>query len=409
MLLASPLLCDNPATNSYRTPLFSPLPLSSRQRTDARPSIPLSIQRTCNALQSLLAGATPQTQSVGIASNTPVTITNGPAPRRSQESKQNALLQNPAPVNKPGLAPTPTRHEMQKRRASRLPVTTTHNAPVMGEHTLTAPTLEKASRPTTPPPAPRGANKRRRSDSDDASRLNDSQSLRAPSTPKRQRKLPADLPQGLKEADFDAIHKCDGTDAAPLSSCPQHPAMLLRRRSSHQDERTIRQVPSRVLQRPAHHRRASSSAMMSLFFTTLQLDTSVSIQPVVQQRDRGKQQQRESASAMSDTGYEHQRQHSLTTLALDTAALEHPPNHAVDSTATTITATTTQSIESSTAIDSSSLLLKSWEDSQLEQISRGMAVRGRMRIRRPRLGGRAERKRVDGMGWVVSRTAGGDY
>ena len=395
MLLASPLPCDNLGAQSNRTLLFSPLPLSSLQRTNSRSSsIPLSIQRTCNALQSLLAGAASPAQNINTASNAPVTTTNAPTHRRPQDDRSGASPRSPTLVKKPVLAPAPTRPELQKRRASRLSLTTTHSVPAEKVRIASTPPPEQIScRPTTPPPALRGANKRKRSDSDDASRSNnDSQSPRAPSTPKRQRRLPVDLPQGLREADFDSIP--EHNDIHPRSSAQTQHLMPPRRRSYQDDGCTVRQLPSRVLQRPAHHRRASSSAMMSLFFTTLQLDTSTSVRSFAQEEE-GEQSQRlqPHTSVLSDTQphTESQPRH------------RHHPSPSADHTSTTPppTALPSSSPTSTQAPpEDSSILLKSWEDAQLEQISRGMAVRGRMRIRRPYSGGRVERARVDGMEWL---------
>lgn len=408
MLLASPLPCDGIAAQAYRTPLYSPLPLSARQRTNSRSSsIPLSIQRTCNALQSMLANVTtPQTHATSVANNSALTSStppNAPTLARSQQSTQaTCLLQSPALARKQILTSAPTRPELLKRRASRLSVITTHCAPADVEKSNKSPRRSaQAPRASTPPPppllpstasAPRGANKRRRSDSDDVSRATQDHepSQQQPSTPKRQRRIPAELPQGLKATDFDAISE---SIAVPLPSACVRVAPL--RRRSHQDERTLRQPPTRVLQRPAHHRRASSSAMMSLFFTSLQLDA----QMQSPNSQAGGEQRCQRRRCLSPDASLHRYNRSLPDSS-DTAIIE------LAATTTAATSTTTNTMARKDIIseaaaaepESESILLGSWEDAQLEQISRGMAVRGRMRIRRP-VGGRAERGRVDGMGW----------
>ena len=346
MLLASPLPCDNLATLSHRASILSP-PFSPRQRPASRTSaIPLNIQRTCNALQSLLAGAAPT--STPRSHNTSVAPI---AQSHAHPGASSALLRSPALVQTPTITAAPKRPDLQKRRTSRLSIFTTRTAPTH-ERTANTPITTQEASPKTPPLALRGANKRRRSDSDDASRSNAEQ--QQPSTPKRQRKLPVELPQGLKESDFESL--------------PEEPALLrqppLPRRRSYQDDQTVRlSAPPRVSRRPPHHRRASSSAMMSLFFTHLQLDTSTQA-----------------------TSSQPQQPLQNNIVAIHPQAKAPSALHAPD-----------------TPLSHNTMMLQSWHDAQLEQISRGMAVRGRMRIRRP-LGGRAERPRVDGMGWTSQAT-----
>ena len=347
MLLASPLPCDNLAPLSHRASILSP-PFSPRQRPASRTSaIPLNIQRTCNALQSLLAGAAPT--STPRSHNVSVTPT--PQLSHAPSAASNALLRSPALVQKPTITAAPKRPDLQKRRTSRLSIFAT-KAPPTDQRIAGTPAPIQALPPTTPPPAPRGANKRRRSDSDDAARSHSEQ--QQPSTPKRQRKLPVELPARLKESDFESLPE----ELAPL----RQPS--LSRRRSYQDDQTVRlSAPPRVLRRPAHHRRASSSAMMSLFFTHLQLDTSTQATS-----SRGQQTLQNTAVAIPPQ--------AEMPSALD--APERPTSN-------------------------NTMMLQSWHDAQLEQISRGIAVRGRMRIRRP-VGGRAERPRVDGMGWASQAT-----
>ena len=388
MLLASPLPCDILTPPTHRTSLISPLPFSSRQRTHSRSSsIPLNIQRTCNALQSLLAGNPHAPASVITSAPTKQDI-----PKHSPQNSEHVQLQSPAVIQQPLLAPAPPRPELRKRRASGLSMTTTKIAPK--EEMVTTPQDSQRHTPKTPPSAPRGANKRRRSDSDDASRYdsNDASSAQPlPSTPKRQRRHPTELPQGLTATDFDSIPSDTELPPPPPTLLPRsHLPPPLQRRSSSQGERTVRQIqpqpPLRVLQRPQHHRRASSSAIMNLFFTHLQLSNRSTTPLLTTAEQPRNQTQQPSDPFTAIPNYEPpsnlEPNNAHFQPGHDHLYYDSPPN------------------KESTSKTSTDLLLRAWPSSQLELIARNMAVSigSNMRIRRrccPR-GTRPERARVDG-------------
>ncbi|KAJ5983536.1 hypothetical protein N7481_005635 [Penicillium waksmanii] len=87
---------------------------------------------------------------------------------------------------------------------------------------IATPNTSPAILATTPPPAPsapaHGAKKRRRSNLDDESDSDNEISRNRPSTPKRQRHVPYELPLGLSSTDFYSLH------SPPITQSPPSPA-----------------------------------------------------------------------------------------------------------------------------------------------------------------------------------------
>ncbi|KAJ5397633.1 hypothetical protein N7509_005746 [Penicillium cosmopolitanum] len=176
MLLPSALPCDVRRSSRF-TPsrLFSTPPPSDRGNQNGN-----GLLGTCRALQSLLNGSP------------------APSPRRSVKPQR---LQSPLLLNPPRRS---TRSRKLARPAS------------------PRPTPPPTTLATTPPPAPsapaRGANKRRRSNFDDESDSDNEISRNRPSTPKRQRHIPYELPLGLSSTDFYSLH------SPPITQSPPSPA-----------------------------------------------------------------------------------------------------------------------------------------------------------------------------------------
>lgn len=197
MLLPSAFSCDGgshaaPQARSqagrFVSPPSSPTTLSAQYSID-------NIMNTCRSLQSLISMTTSNTDHGALA----------PAP---------TLTQLPTPPL--AHAPTP----MKLRLRSRAPKTDGK-----GDET---PVARKRIAKRAPP---RGVNKRRRADSDDMGRNDESDmdteaeleaealqipplassSPQAPSTPKRARISPEQLPLGLERSDFHNIHLQEGS------------------------------------------------------------------------------------------------------------------------------------------------------------------------------------------------------
>ncbi|PTB64166.1 hypothetical protein BBK36DRAFT_1124308 [Trichoderma citrinoviride] len=215
MLLPSAFSCDGGAQ-------ATPLPRSQPTRFASPPSSPStlsaqysidSIMNTCRSLQSLISMTASGADQGALA----------PAP---------TLTQLPTPPL--AHAPTPMKLRLRAR-----PVSKTADGKGGDE---TTPVARKRIARRAPP---RGANKRRRADSDDMGRDDDycssssssssdmdteaeldaaealrnnmlppftSSSPQAPSTPKRARISPEQLPLGLERADFHNVHLLEGGD-----------------------------------------------------------------------------------------------------------------------------------------------------------------------------------------------------
>ncbi|KAJ5099545.1 hypothetical protein N7532_006546 [Penicillium argentinense] len=176
MLLPSALPCDVRRSSRF-TPsrLFSTPPPPDRGNQAGN-----GLFGTCRALQSLLNGSP------------------APSPRRSVKPSR---LQSPLPIN-------PPRRSARSRKVAR--------------PASPRPTPPPATLATTPPPPPsapaRGANKRRRSLDYDDGDVNMSRGHDRPSTPKRQRQVPYELPLGLTTSDFYSIR------SPPITQSPPSPA-----------------------------------------------------------------------------------------------------------------------------------------------------------------------------------------
>lgn len=174
MLLPSALPCDVRRSSRF-TPsrLFSTPPPSDQAHPSGN-----RLLGTCRALQSLLNGSP------------------APSPRRSTRSTKSQRLQSPLPIHPPRRSP-------RSRKVAR-----------PASPRRTPPPTSIASTPPPPPSAPaRGVNKRRRSSWDDEDR-----GRGRPSTPKRRRHVPYDLPLGLSSTDFYSLH------SPPITQSPPSPA-----------------------------------------------------------------------------------------------------------------------------------------------------------------------------------------
>ncbi|OQE19477.1 hypothetical protein PENSTE_c015G06981 [Penicillium steckii] len=179
MLLPSALPCD-----VRRSSRFTPSRLfATPPPTDQGNPTGNGLLGTCRALQSLLNG-----------SGSPA-----PSPRRSMKPQR---LQSPLPINTP-------RRSTRSRKVAR-----------PASPRQTPPPITLATTPPPPPSAPaRGANKRRRTIDDEGSDSDNEMNRRnRPSTPKRQRHVPYDLPLGLSSTDFYSLH------SPPITQSPPSPA-----------------------------------------------------------------------------------------------------------------------------------------------------------------------------------------
>ncbi|KAL6858531.1 hypothetical protein J3F83DRAFT_717671 [Trichoderma novae-zelandiae] len=208
MLLPSAFSCDG-GSQAASLPRSQPAriasPPSSPSTLSAQYSID-NIMNTCRSLQSLISMTASGTDHGALA----------PAP---------TLTQLPTPPL--AHAPTPMKLRLRAR-----PAKTTDGK---GDET---PVARKRIARRAPP---RGANKRRRADSDDMGRDDDdgsgmdseaeldaeaphdmpslsSSSPQAPSTPKRARISPEQLPLGLERADFHNVHLQEGSPALDQSA-----------------------------------------------------------------------------------------------------------------------------------------------------------------------------------------------
>jgi len=179
MLLPSALPCD-----VRRSSRFTPSRLFATTTTtppsDRGNPTGNGLLGTCRALQSLLNGSP------------------APSPRRSVKPQR---LQSPLPINPPRRS---TRSRKVARPASPRP---------------TPPPITSITTPPPPPSAPaRGANKRRRNSLDDGSDNDNDTRRNRPSTPKRQRHVPYEMPLGLSSTDFYSLH------SPPITQSPPSPA-----------------------------------------------------------------------------------------------------------------------------------------------------------------------------------------
>ncbi|KAH6610872.1 hypothetical protein Trco_000892 [Trichoderma cornu-damae] len=196
MLLPSAFSCDGsqaaslarPQTGRFVSPPSSPSSLAAQYSID-------NIMNTCRSLQSLISMTASNTDHGALA----------PAP---------TLTQLPTPP----LAHAPTPMKLRLRSRASKPDGRGEETPV-------------ARRRIAKRAPPRGANKRRRASDDDMGRDDESgmdtegepdgealralpsssSSPRAPSTPKRARISPEQLPLGLGRSDFHSVHLLEGS------------------------------------------------------------------------------------------------------------------------------------------------------------------------------------------------------
>ncbi|KAL3463965.1 hypothetical protein BJX64DRAFT_255970 [Aspergillus heterothallicus] len=172
MLLPSALSCD-----LRRPSRFTPMRLfSTPPPSDDDSGLPGNgLLGTCRALQSLLGSP-------------------APSPRRAKPARlQSPLTFRPTP-------PSPAASSRKTRATSKL----------------------SSSKPLSPRPS-RGLNKRRRNtyeedmvmDLDSTPTPYDAEAHSNPSTPKRRRRLPYDLPLGLSQTDFYSLHSPPVTQSPP--------------------------------------------------------------------------------------------------------------------------------------------------------------------------------------------------
>ncbi|PTB47099.1 uncharacterized protein TrAFT101_003463 [Trichoderma asperellum] len=210
MLLPSAFSCDGsraaPTTRSHTgrfvSPPSSPTTLSAQYSID-------NIMNTCRSLQSLITMTAPSNDHGALA----------PAP---------TLTQLPTPPL--AYAPTPMKLRLRARG---------NKSDSKGDET---PVTRKRIAKRTPPAPPRGVNKRRRALDDDMGRSDEtdmdteadlgaealqmthssspSSSPQAPSTPKRARISPEQLPLGLERSDFHDIHLLEGSANSKDSEKP---------------------------------------------------------------------------------------------------------------------------------------------------------------------------------------------
>ncbi|PNP42950.1 hypothetical protein TGAMA5MH_05697 [Trichoderma gamsii] len=201
MLLPSAFACDGsqaaPTTRSHAgrfvSPPSSPTTLSAQYSID-------NIMNTCRSLQSLITMTASNNDHGALA----------PAP---------TLTQLPTPPL--AYAPTPMKLRLRSRGSK---------SDGNGDDT---PVTRRRIAKRTPPAPPRGANKRRRDVDDDLGRSDETDvdaeaeldaeylqmthsssptsSPQAPSTPKRARISPEQLPLGLERSDFHDIHLLEGS------------------------------------------------------------------------------------------------------------------------------------------------------------------------------------------------------
>ncbi|THC93872.1 hypothetical protein EYZ11_006654 [Aspergillus tanneri] len=161
---------------------------------------------TCRALQSLL------------------NVSPAPSPRRTKPQR----LQSPLQIRPPSSAPSRKQKQTQKEQS----------IASSSSSLLSSSSLSSSISLSSPKPLPaRGANKRRRDayeegHDEEADHPADAQTPSHHtrfSTPKRRRYVPYDLPLGLSQSDFYALH------SPPITQSPPSPAQLRNIDQNHQD------------------------------------------------------------------------------------------------------------------------------------------------------------------------------